>query len=188
MHARREARREALVVAGIELLGAADGPSVSVRAVCRAAGLTERYFYESFDDRDAFVRAVYAEVGERARSALVDAVGSTTTPSERAERAVGAFVEMMVDHPAAGRVLLVAPLSEPALSRRGLELMPAFVELVREQLEAVADPVSRQLVAVGVVGALTTLFIGYLDGTLDASRQQFVSHCVSLVMQANRRE
>lgn len=46
--------------AGVDLLGAPDGAAANVRAVCRAAELTERYFYESFTDRDTFVREVYA--------------------------------------------------------------------------------------------------------------------------------
>ncbi len=64
--------------------------------------------------------------------------------------------------------------------------MPGFVGLVHDQLSAVDDEVTKQLVAVGVVGALTTLFIGYLDGTVAASREQFVAHCVTLVVEANK--
>lgn len=183
---RREARRESLLSNGITLLGAKDGPAVSVRAVCRAAGLTERYFYESFTDRDQFVRAVYAEVGEKGRAALVSAVAAAESTHGRAEAAVDAFVKLMVDDPAMGRVLLVAPLSEPALGGRGLELMPGFVGLVHDQLSAVTDPVEKELVAVGLVGALTNLFIGYLDGAIAASRDQLVTHCVNLVMEADR--
>lgn len=183
---RREARRNSLLRAGIALLGAPDGPAVNVRAVCRAASLTERYFYESFRDRDEFVRSVYTAVGDEAQAALVEAVASTETARQRAEAAVNAFVKLMVDDPAMGRVLLLAPLSEPALSRRGIDLMPGFVALVHDQLSAVDDEVEKQLVAVGVVGALTTLFIGYLDGTVAASREQFVAHCVTLVVEANK--
>ncbi|MCQ4120322.1 TetR/AcrR family transcriptional regulator [Rhodococcus tibetensis] len=183
---RREARRAALLRVGISLLGGPCGPAVNVRAVCRTASLTERYFYESFTDRDEFVRSVYATVGDEAQAALLGAVASTRTARERAEAAVEAFVELMVDNPERGRVLLLAPLSEPALSRRGMDLMPGFVGLVHDQLSAVDDEVEKQLVAIGVVGALTTLFIGYLDGTVAASREQFVAHCVTLVMEANR--
>ncbi|MFZ2172633.1 MAG: TetR/AcrR family transcriptional regulator [Rhodococcus sp. (in: high G+C Gram-positive bacteria)] len=183
---RRETRRKALLRAGVALLGAPEGPAVSVRAVCRAASLTERYFYESFRDRDEFVRTVYAEVGNEAQSALVAAVSSANGARERADAAVNAFVKLMVDDPAMGRVLLLAPLSEPALSRRGIDLMPVFVGLVRDQLSAVDDEAEKQLVATGVVGALTALFIGYLDGTVAASRAQFVAHCVTLVVEANR--
>lgn len=183
---RRETRRAALLSNGIALLGSKDGPAVSVRAVCRTSGLTERYFYESFTDRDEFVRTVYAEVGETGRSALVAAVAAASSTRERAAAAVDAFVKLMVDDPAMGRVLLVAPLSEPALGGRGLELMPGFVGLVHDQLSAVTDPVDKELVAVGVVGALTNLFIGYLDGAISATRDRLVTHCVNLVMEANR--
>jgi len=59
---RQALRREELVAAGVQLLGEASGPAVTVRAVCRQAELTERYFYESFADRDEFVRAVYDDI------------------------------------------------------------------------------------------------------------------------------
>ena len=54
---RQALRREDLIAAGVGLLGSEGGPALTVRAVCKAAGLTERYFYESFGDRDDFVRA-----------------------------------------------------------------------------------------------------------------------------------
>ncbi|NED70543.1 TetR/AcrR family transcriptional regulator, partial [Streptomyces sp. SID10244] len=46
----------------LELLGASDGGSVTVRGVCREAGLTTRYFYESFDSIEALVSATFDEV------------------------------------------------------------------------------------------------------------------------------
>lgn len=178
---RRSKRYDALLAAGVELLGSPDGPAVNVRAVCRTAGLTERYFYESFSDRDTFVRAVYAWVGSRAQTALVEAVTDVAAPEETIPAAVRAFVELIIDEPRTGRVLLIAPLAEPALSRRGLELLPGFVELVHDRLPETAD---QQLIAVGTVGALTALFIGYLDSTLTVSRETLVTHCIRLISDA----
>ncbi|MEE2034688.1 TetR/AcrR family transcriptional regulator [Rhodococcus chondri] len=180
---RRRVRRERLLAAGVDLIGAVDGSAASVRAVCRAAGLTERYFYESFPDRDAFVRGVYADVGKRARDALVTAVEAAPR-SGRAEAAVRAFVELMVDKPAMGRVLLLAPLREATISNRGVELAPMFVSLVDEQLPGIGDPAERHMVAVGLVGALTSLFMGYLDGAVAVPREVLVRHCVRLLEQA----
>src|SRR5205807_2521139 len=58
-------RRARLMAAGLDLLGSAEGdPTLSVRAVCRRAGLVARYFYESFADRDALATAVYDHVVE----------------------------------------------------------------------------------------------------------------------------
>ena len=70
---RQARRRDDLLAAGLQLLGAMSGPAVTVRAVCRKAALTERYFYESFSDRDEFVRAVYDDVCARAMTALTTA-------------------------------------------------------------------------------------------------------------------
>lgn len=179
---RKASRRERLLEAGIELLGDEDGPMVSVRAACRTAGLTERYFYESFKDRDEFALAVYEHVGTRAHRTLVEAVaGSPREPRARAEAAVTAFVELMLDDPRKGRVLLLAPMTDPTLSARGVALLPAFAELVREQLPAGTDEADRQMTAIGFVGALTHLFVAYLSGTLQVSRDALIEHCVRLL-------
>jgi AcrR family transcriptional regulator len=130
---RQSLRRHELIAAGVQLLGEADGPAVTVRAVCREAGLTERYFYESFSDRDEFVRAVYDDVCTRAMSALM----SATTPREAVER----FVALMVDDPVRGRVLLLAPAVEPVLVRSGAEWMPSFIDLLQHKLTRIGDPV-----------------------------------------------
>ena len=42
---RQTLRRGELIAAGVTLLGGAAGPAMTVRAVCREAELTERYFY-----------------------------------------------------------------------------------------------------------------------------------------------
>ncbi len=171
---RQARRRDELIAAGVTLLGGAGGPALTVRAVCREAGLTERYFYESFSDRDEFVRAVYDDVCSRAMSALM----SATTPREAVEQ----FVALMVDDPVRGRVLLLAPEVEPVLVRSGAEWMPTFIGLLQRKLTTIGDPTVQNMVATGLVGALTALFTAYLDGRLTASREQFIDYCVDLLL------
>lgn len=181
---RQRIRRSDLLRAGIELLGAPDGPAVNVRAVCRASGLTERYFYESFTDRDQFVAEVYADVAEQARNTLIGAVAAADSPLARARAAVEAFVQLIIDRPAMGRVLLIAPMTEPGLGGRGMASAPGFALLIEEQLGMIEDPQERQLLSVGLVGALASLFIGYLDGTITVERERFIAHCVDLLSRA----
>ncbi|GAA3562158.1 TetR/AcrR family transcriptional regulator [Amycolatopsis ultiminotia] len=181
---RRAQRRVRLVDAGLDLLGTDGSAAVSVRAVCRRAKLTERYFYESFTDREDLVAAIYEHVGEQARQVLVDAVCDAADPRQRAEHAVTAFVELVLDDPRLGRVLLLAPMTDPALTRRGRHLLPAFAALVGQQLSH-GDETGRQLVSIGLVGALSNVFIAYLDGTLTVSRERLVEHCVRLVLGAD---
>jgi AcrR family transcriptional regulator len=171
---RQTLRRDELVAAGVELLGDAAGPALTVRAVCRAAGLTERYFYESFADRDEFVRAVYDDVCSAAMSALTTA----DTPRDAVER----FVTMMVDDPVRGRVLLIAPEREPVLAKSGAEWMPSFIELLQRKLTRITDPAKQAMVATGLVGALTALFSAYLYGRLATTREQFIDYCVDMLV------
>lgn len=171
---RQTLRRGDLIAAGVALLGGAGGQTLTVRAVCRAAGLTERYFYESFADRDEFVRAVYDEVCSTAMTALT----SAQTPREGVEQ----FVALMVDDPSRGRVLLLAPEREPVLTRSGAEWMPNFIGLLQHKLTAITDPALQAMVATGLVGALTALFTAYLDGRLTATREQFVDYCIDMLL------
>lgn len=171
---RQALRRDELVAAGTQLLGGESGPAVTVRAACRQAGLTERYFYESFADRDEFVRAVYDDVCSRAMSALM----SAATPREAVER----FVALMVDDPVRGRVLLVAPAVEPVLVASGAEWMPSFIDLLQHKLTQIADPVRQKMIATSLIGGLTALFTAYLNGRLAATREQFIDYCVEMLL------
>jgi AcrR family transcriptional regulator len=81
--ARRAERRAQLIEAGLDLLGSDDGDhTLSVRGVCKRAGLATRYFYESFTDRDALIVAVYDHVVQRIATSTLEAV-STAGPGER---------------------------------------------------------------------------------------------------------
>jgi AcrR family transcriptional regulator len=171
---RQTLRRDELVAAGVQLLGGAAGPALTVRAVCRAAGLTERYFYESFADRDEFVRAAYDDVCSAAMSALTTA----DTPRDAVER----FVTLMVDDPVRGRVLLIAPEREPVLAKSGAEWMPSFIDLLQRKLTRITDPAKQAMVATGLVGALTALFTAYLNGRLATTREQFIDYCVDMLV------
>lgn len=182
---RRATRRGQLIDAGIELMGGGDTSAVSVRAVCRTAKLTERYFYESFADRDALLLAVYEHVAASARDALVSALQEVAPRSEvMARAAVTAFVELLIDDPRKGTVLLLAPLTEPALNQRGSELLPAFTALIHDQLPDTYDDVDRKLTATTLIGALTYLFISYLDGSLDIPRDRLIEHAVRILVTA----
>ncbi|RZS44865.1 TetR family transcriptional regulator [Herbihabitans rhizosphaerae] len=179
---RQAERRQKLVGAGVDLLGEQDGV-VSVRAACRRAKLTERYFYESFADRDALLIAVYEHVAEAARDTLVRAVArSEPEPEAMATAAVTAFVELILDDPRLGRVLLLGPMTEHALYDKGFEFTAVFAALIREHLSPGIDADERDMIATSVVGAFTNLFISYLNGTVRPRKERLVAHCVRLLL------
>jgi AcrR family transcriptional regulator len=199
---RRDARRRRLLEVGFELLGGRGGAAVTVRSVCRHAKLTDRYFYESFADRDELLVAVYDQVAEEARDVLAGAVAAVAANAEPAEpaahaepeaiarAAVEAFLGLLTRDPRKGRVLLLAPMTDAALSARAVELMPMFAELIRVQLAAAAGsavpvaPLEERMTATALIGALSNLFIRWLDGTLAASERELTDYCVRLLLTA----
>jgi AcrR family transcriptional regulator len=198
LDARRHQRRRRLLEVGLDLLGGEGSAAVTVRSVCRHARLTDRYFYESFADRDELLLAVFDQVAAEARDALVAATtgagdGSTAAGhgagpygdaelAERvARRAVERFLAVLVDDPRKGRVLLLEPLTDATLSRRAVEVLPLFASLVRAQLGAATTALEADMTATALIGALANLFGRWLQGDLRASRQEIADFGVHLL-------
>jgi AcrR family transcriptional regulator len=59
---RRAERRAKLIDAAIAVYGERGYRQATVKAVCEAAGLTERYFYESFENSEALLVASFNAV------------------------------------------------------------------------------------------------------------------------------
>jgi AcrR family transcriptional regulator len=180
---RRQARREKLLEVGLDLLGTPSA-TLSVRAACRSAQLTERYFYESFPDRDALVLAVYEQLADEVRTVLDEASAESDDPAEVARRSIEALVALMVDDQRKGRVLLVAPLTESVLAEPSQALLPALSLLIRSKLPRSTPSEQRTLISVGLLGSMMALFYAYLEGQLEVSRDAFVEHCVTVLNHA----
>ncbi|MDT7589777.1 MAG: hypothetical protein QOE32_7327 [Pseudonocardiales bacterium] len=195
---RRDTRRRRLLEVGFELLGGQGSAAVTVRSVCRHAKLTDRYFYENFADRDGLLVAVYQQVAEQFRDAMAVAVGAAVAeaapgpvaPEAVARGAVLAFVGLLTGDPRKGRVLLLAPMTDAALSAHAVGLMPMFGELIRVQLAEApggaqtTTALDERMTATALIGALSNLFVRWLDGTLEASEQELTDYCVRLLLTA----
>jgi AcrR family transcriptional regulator len=190
---RAAARRAALVEAGVELLGTEGAAGVTVRAACRGARLTERYFYEAFPDggRDALLRAVHAQVAGEARAAIAAAVAAAPAgdPEALAFAAVAAFTAFLEEDPRRGRVLVSESFHESVLARHDIELVPAFAALLVAQIRALPDApdaVDAELTAVALLGALRAIYLAWLSGTPEISTARLNAHAAGQVIAAAR--
>jgi AcrR family transcriptional regulator len=66
------ARRARFIAAGVELFGTQGFRGATVRGVCAAAGLTDRYFYESFLTLEALLAAVYCSLKDAFAARLTE--------------------------------------------------------------------------------------------------------------------
>jgi hypothetical protein len=63
--------------------------------------------------------------------------------------------------------------------------MPSFIELLQRKvtrITEITEPAMQAMVATGLLGSLTALFIAYLNGRLTATREQFIDYCVDMVL------
>src|SRR5881398_2641123 len=114
---RQRARRARLMDAALELMGSEGWSATSVRAVCRNAGLTPRFFYESFEDLDALAVAVFDDIAVTATAAILEAVrDAADEPATRARAAIATFVAELTDDPRRARVAFAEALGSEALA------------------------------------------------------------------------
>ena len=178
---RRAMRRRQLLDAALEIAGTRGADRATMTAICAEAGLTERYFYESFSSRDQVLLALVDEIAEQVRDAVL-AVLSTTEgdAGARAHAAIAEFATLLTDDPRKGRVAIIESVTVPALRLRRHELFRDFAALVLAQaqtlfgdqsLPAPQDEISARL----LVGGLAELLTAWLQAETSANVQEIVN-------------
>lgn len=95
---RMSERRAAFVEAGFELIGTEGYRAATVRAVCKQAGVTDRYFYELFGNTEGLLIAVYQAVAEELQQSLIAALADAEDNIEaKTEAGLRAFFSFMRD-------------------------------------------------------------------------------------------
>ena len=183
---RRAERRERLLDAGLELLGTRGWRGTTMTAVCAEAGLTERYFYESFRDREELLVAVFDRIARRAAEVVLAAVAASPREANaRTRAAIAAFVELMTDDPRIGRVAFVEAMGSEALARRRFETINSFAALLGEQGrdfygERAGGERIVELTSFLLVGGLAEALIAWLNGAIAGTRDELIDGCTDL--------
>lgn len=181
-------RRSRLLDAALDLIGTEGWAAATMTEICRRAGLTERYFYESFRDRDALYVALIDTVADETRDAVLAALErAEDDPRARMRAAASALVAVIVVDPRKGRVALVEGLGSAALQTRRREIFDGFAQLLRDQARAFyGDRVPRglraQVSSIALVGALGEVIGRRLDGTLEISDRRLVDELTELAL------
>jgi AcrR family transcriptional regulator len=170
-------RRGRLLSAGLDLLGAADQDltELTVRAICRQAGLGVRYFYESFADKDDFVGAVFDWViGEIA--ATTQAAVSSAPLKERNRAAMANLVRTVAENPGVGRFLVNSQANSVLVRKRietGAVLAMLYGQNVAEAL-GVQETERSKATAHFAVGGVVQIISTWLAGDIDLGPDQLV--------------
>ena len=161
---RRAQRRSQLIAAAIEVYGERGYRQATVKAVCEAAGLTERYFYESFENSEdllvtSFNAVTYAVFDELTAAARAAGRGR----SARARAMLDAYFSALQRSPASARVYLVEirGVSREVDKAFDAALHAIGAEVARQIAPAGAEP--DPLLEAGIVGGVMHIALRWID-------------------------
>lgn len=167
---RRSQRRALLLTAGYELFGREGLGGLSVRAVCRQAGLNSRYFYESFATVDDLLGAVYDEQAAALAVRFGPAVEAAARNEPEATRlGIETVLRFVTEDPGRAKVLFTEAPESAVLNRRRREALGTLVEVTGQHHRAsgfVSDPLTANVHAAMFGGAMLELVGEWSAGRL----------------------
>ncbi|MUL76232.1 TetR/AcrR family transcriptional regulator [Mycolicibacterium sp. CBMA 226] len=176
-------RRARLIDAGLEILGAAPAPELTVRAICGGAGVAMRYFYESFSDKDVFVEAVFDHVVADLATTTQAAVAAAP-PDEQSRAGMANIVYAIADDPRVGRLLFSAQLSNEVVARKRSESTVFFAMLLGQHAgDALQLPAGdrRRASTHFAVGGVAQTLSAWLSGEITFTPDELISHLAWLL-------
>ncbi|MCD2194047.1 TetR/AcrR family transcriptional regulator [Actinomycetospora endophytica] len=173
---RRTDRRARLLSGALDVVGGVGVVGLTVEAVCARAGLTKRYFYEAFADRDAVLAALADDVYAGLHGAIVASLREVDGDTRaRATRAVEVFTETLDGNPAVARLYAESP-GQPRLLARRDDAVDEFADLVLDEVLRLRPEDRERLrtAAVFVVAGTTHLVTRWLAGGVPLERLELV--------------
>lgn len=182
---RRAERRALLVGSAYALFGEGGESAVSVRSVCREAGLNTRYFYENFTDTDELLGAVYDTVAAELGQTLTSALTTPRPDRDRLRAGIRAVLEFSSADPRRGRILFTEARTNSVLAQRRTRAQDHLRELVfsdRIRADPQSDWLATEVGAAMYAGAMAELAQQWLTGTLGTDVDAVVDHALRLVV------
>jgi AcrR family transcriptional regulator len=188
---RRDLRRRRLLAAGAEIVRDQGLHAVSYRGVCRTAGLTERYFYESFANVDELLVALFEqELNAAMLEVMASVQAAGAAPEDAAAAAVGCFVDRIADDRLLSRLLVESPAHQ-ALRAPRRAAIDAFVDqMVKTGFSLVRGPASpaearrARNVALILGGGFNELLTEWVESEFAATKAEIVADTVELFFAA----
>lgn len=121
-------RHHRFVQAGLEIFGTVGYQGATIKSLCQGAGLSERYFYESFATREHLLGAVYEQLNTQLARQINNAMTAPGLELLGSLRAgLAAVVNFMLEDPRHAHIMLVEIVGvSPALETKRHQAMQDF--------------------------------------------------------------
>ncbi len=165
---RRTERRLKLNDAAVEVYGEVGYRGATVKAICEAAELTERYFYESFANSEALLIAAYGHVVGHLHAEMTAAAAAAGDDAEaRLRAALTLYFTRLKQHPKPARVFLleISGIS-PAVDAVKLDAGRVFSDILvppRRDSKRGDNAATAALLSIGMVGAVISIALRWVS-------------------------
>ena len=188
---RRDIRRNQLLEACLEVVGTAGMAATTIDAISRRAGLTKRYFYESFRTRDDAFAALAERLIADITDSIVDAMSAEASDlMDRTREGFGRVITLLTDDPRNARLFTDVIGSEVLKDTVGgaeHRIAQLLTELLLAGREVTARQRDRlQLAALVIVSGSAQAVTNWLDGTLTVSREDLIDELAQMSVAAAR--
>jgi AcrR family transcriptional regulator len=174
---RRAERRRKLLAAGRRTWGESGVTEVTVRGVCNDAGLTSRYFYEQFPNREALLFAISDDVRDQLLEVLLVAgIGDPGTLGDKLRSALTAFLDIIAADPHVHRIATGDVSSVPGLAQHRTQILDMITDLVIQHAPDVLsgetpNPADLRRSAVFMVGGVNQLIGVWLENPQETTHE-----------------
>ena len=170
--------------AGLDLLGSPDQDltELTVRAICRQAGLGLRYFYESFTDKDDFVAAVFDWVIADIAATTQAAVAAAPI-KEQSRAGMANVVRTIAGDARVGRLLFSTQLSNAVIVRKRADSTALFAALLFQHAGALGATVTDRIKATShfVVGGVGQMISAWLSGDVALEPDRLIDQLALII-------
>lgn len=131
---RKQLRRQKLIQAGIDSYGKSGFFAVTVKDICIAAHLTERYFYESFKKSDELFQCIFLMLSQELQHNIMTAIEAETDAETMLNAGLLAFLNTLKNNPNMARIIYIDAMLVQELHYQAdiRKIMQRFEEIVKK--------------------------------------------------------
>jgi AcrR family transcriptional regulator len=169
--------------AGFELFGTKGYTATGVKDICRLAGVTDRYFYESFSDRKELFLAVFdARVDELFDEVVEAVVLAGDDPTDQLRAAIGTFLRTVTGDARTPRLVFSEPAAVgPEAEAHMRSTLRRFSRLAAATASShMRDDRTAPLIGLALVGTLERVVVEWQDGELHTDIPEVIEECTQL--------
>lgn len=184
---RKAERRTSLLTVALDIWQEQGWAAVTMRGVCARAGLTDRYFYESFADRDELLATVWDQVRAETLTVMLGVVRdhSGDAPLEQLRAVIDVLVHHIADEPSRAQIMFGDHAGSAILEQRRRDTIQLATDLMIQQgtpyLRPDASPAALRMSTVLGIGGFVEAVLAWRAGLMgDIDADEVIEHLASV--------